>query len=81
MTTTAQLRREKKASQLMSPSLYDMVGELLRERNYTTLGVAAEFDVGNTWYSDVYQRRTRTPDVITLQYMYEKLTGKPLFTK
>lgn len=60
------------------PTLYDKVEELLKAHGYKGPACQRIFNVGMSWYGDVFVRRKHEPSAAKLQEIYEVLTGEPL---
>ena len=60
------------------PTLFDTVERLLKEHGYNGVMVKNTFNVGQTWFGDVFTRRKHEPSAAKLQEIYEVLTGEPL---
>lgn len=60
------------------PTLQAKVGELLQAHGYKGPRCQRDFNVGQTWYGDVFLRGKHVPSAAKLQEIYEQLTGEPL---
>lgn len=60
------------------PTLFDTVKQLLEVAGYRGPACQKHFNVGQSWYGDVFVRFKHEPSAAKLQEIYEVLTGEPL---
>lgn len=60
------------------PTLQDKVHELLQQHGYNGPRIQRDFNVGMSWYGDVFTRKKHEPSAAKLQEIYEVLSGEPL---
>lgn len=60
------------------PTLQEAVGSLLKEHKFTGMDCVRQFNVGKTWYGDIFVRGKHVGSAHKLQEIYEYFTGEAL---